>query len=101
MVMQTAWDRHEPGRRASCQRMVLAGQGGQRGCYLGKARADVGCHGLSSPAVLLVPGVGLSDREAEMALDPGQGRVADPVGADLLGRDPGEMTSEPLPEVVV
>jgi hypothetical protein len=55
--------------------MILTAQGSQCGCYLGKARADVGCHGLSSSAVVFVPGVGLGGREAEVALDPGQGRV--------------------------
>ena len=56
---------------------------------------------LSSPAVVLVPGVGLGDGEAEVALDPGQDRVPYPVHADLLGRDPGEVLAEPPPEIVV
>ena len=56
--------------------MVLTGQGGQCGCYLGEASADVGCHGLSSSAVVLVAGVGLGGREAEVALT-GRERITD------------------------
>ena len=56
------------GRRADRQRVSLAGQCGQCGRYLGEARADVGGHGLSSPAVVLVAGVGLGSGEAEVTL---------------------------------
>jgi hypothetical protein len=48
--------------------MVLAGQGGQFCCYLGKACADVGGHGFAAAAVVFVSGVGLGGGEAEMAL---------------------------------
>src|ERR1035437_5300671 len=96
-----ARSRYVPGRRADRQRVIFAGQGGQCGCYLGEAGADVGGHGSSSAAMVFVPGVGLGGGEPEVALDPGQGRVADPVRADLLGCDPREMASQSLPEVVV
>jgi hypothetical protein len=48
--------------------MILAGQGGKCRGYLREARADIGCHGLSAAAVVFVAGVGLGDREAEVAL---------------------------------
>ena len=63
-----ARDRYVPGRRAGRQRMILTGQGGQCGCYLGEACADVGGHGSSSGAVVFVAGVGLSGGEPEGAL---------------------------------
>jgi hypothetical protein len=59
---------HPSGRRVDRQRVILTSQGGQCGCYLGQACADVGCHGLSSAAVIFVSGVGLGCREAEVAL---------------------------------
>jgi hypothetical protein len=44
-----------------------------------------------------VPGVGVGDGEPEVALDPGQGGVAEPVGADLLGADPGQVPADADP----
>jgi hypothetical protein len=38
---------------------------------------------------------------AEVPFDPGQGGVAQPVGGDALGGDPGESFTEPVPELVV
>src|SRR6266536_5708321 len=81
--------------------MILAGQGGKCRGYLGKACPDVRCHCLSAAAVVFVPGVGLGSREAEVAFDPGQGGVPNPVHADLLGRNPREMLAKTPPEVVV
>ena len=81
--------------------MGLAGQGGEGGCYLWYACADVGGHGPASPAVVFVPGIGLGHGETEVALDPGQDRVSYPMHADLLGRHPGEVLAEPPPEIVV
>jgi hypothetical protein len=57
-----------PGRWADRQRMILTGQSGECGCYLGEARSDVRRHGLSSAAVVLMPGVGLGGGEPEVAL---------------------------------
>ena len=68
-----ALNRQASGRRLDRQRMILTGQGSQCGCHLGKARVDVRCHGPSALAVVFMPGVGLGGREAEVALDPGQG----------------------------
>jgi len=45
---------------------------------------------MAAAAVVFVAGVGLGDREAEVAFYPGQDGVTDPVHADLLGRHPGE-----------
>ena len=45
--------------------------------------------------------VRLRGGEAEAAFDPGQDRVSYPVGADLLGLDPGQVFAEAVPEVVV
>ena len=45
----------------------------------GKVGADVGRHGLAASAVVLVAGVGLGGREAEVTFDPGQRGVSDPV----------------------
>jgi hypothetical protein len=59
--------------------MRFSRQRGERSCYLGDARADVGGHGPSTAAVVFMSGVGLGDGEAEVALDPGQDRVPYPV----------------------
>ena len=48
-----------------------------------------------------MPGVGVRDGEAEVALDPGQGGVAYPVGADLLGLDPRQVLADACPQAVV
>lgn len=45
--------------------------------------------------------VGVSDGVAVVAFDPCEGGVAEPVGGDLLGCDPGEVVSDAMPEVVV
>jgi hypothetical protein len=51
--------------------------------------------------MVLVTGVGLGGREAEVAFYSGQGGVPDPVHADLLCRDPREMLAKAPPEIVV
>jgi hypothetical protein len=48
-----------------------------------------------------VAGVGAGDAVVEVAFDPGEGGVAQPVGGDALGGDPGEVVAEAFPEVVV
>ena len=48
-----------------------------------------------------VAGVGAGDAVGEVAFDPGEGCVAEPVGRDALGRDPGEVVAEACPDVVV
>lgn len=81
--------------------MGFACEGGERRCYLGETGTNVGGHGPSSAAVVFVTCVGLRHGETEVALDPGQGRVAYPVRGDLLCRYPREMVAETSPEVVV
>src|SRR5450755_1531286 len=81
--------------------MWLARQGGKRRGHLGEACSDVGGHCLAAAAVVFVSRVGLSDGEAEVPFDPGEGRVAYPVCADLLGGYPGKLVAEAPPEVVV
>ena len=86
------------------QRVRFAGQGGEGCCHFGQSGADVGGHGghgPCSPAVVFVACVGLGDREAELAFDPGQDSMAYPVHADLLCFDPWEMLPEAVPQVVV
>jgi hypothetical protein len=48
-----------------------------------------------------VSGVGAGDAVAEVALNPCQGGVAQPVDRDALGGDPGESLADTEPEVVV
>jgi hypothetical protein len=48
-----------------------------------------------------VAGVGVGDGVAEVAFHPGQGGVAQPVGADLLGGDPGQVLANAMLRVVV
>jgi hypothetical protein len=50
---------------------------------------------------VVVPGVGACDGVAEVAFDPGQGGVAQPVGGDALGGNPGQVLADSLPETVV
>ena len=52
-------------------------------------------------AAVGVAGVGAGDGVAEVALDPGQGGVPDPVDADLLGPHPGQVLADPDPQVVI
>ncbi len=73
-------------------------RGGERHRYLGQARADVGGHGPSSPAVVFVPGVGMGDRETEVPFHPGQGGAPDLVRTDLLGCYPRCVAAESLPQ---
>jgi hypothetical protein len=48
-----------------------------------------------------VTGVGAGDAVAEVALDPGQRGVPQPVGGDALGGDPRQLLAEAVPKVVV
>ena len=80
--------------------------GARRSARPGRRRPRRGWRGRRSPwrrlaAAVGVPGVGAGDGVAEIPLDPGQGRVTDPVHADLLGRDPGQVPAEAGPQVVI
>ena len=80
----------------------FAGQRGRGGGDLGERGAHVRRRGGARVACAVgVHGVGVRDGEPEVALHPGQGGVADPVGADLLGADPGQVTADALPQPVV
>jgi hypothetical protein len=79
--------------------MRLAGHDGQGGGHLLQTGLDVGSGGW--PGVVGVSGVGAGDPVAEVAFDPGEGGVAEPVGGDALSGDPGESFAESFPEVVV
>lgn len=46
-------------------------------------------------------GVGAGDAVAEVAFHPGEGGVAQPVGGDAVGGDPGQLIAEAVSEVVV
>src|SRR5260370_31370522 len=81
--------------------MRLAGQRGQGCGHLMDAGADIGRGSSGVASAVGVARVGLGDRVAEAALDPGQGGVPDPVHADLLCPYPGEMPAEALPQVVI
>lgn len=59
---------------------------------------DVGGGG---SGVVGVSGVGAGYAVSEVAFYPGEGGVAEPVGGDALGGDPGEAVAEAFPEVVV
>ncbi|MBV8809410.1 MAG: hypothetical protein JO033_12120, partial [Acidobacteriaceae bacterium] len=78
----------------------FAGEGRERGGDFGEVGADVGGGGARVGAVG-VPGVGAGDGVAEVAFDPGECGVPEPVSADLLSGDPGEMVTDPEPEVIV
>jgi hypothetical protein len=71
-------------------------QGGGDGLEVG---FDVG--GGGGAGVVSVAGVGAGDAVAEVAFDPGQGGVPQPVDGDALGGGPGRPLSEAGPEVVV
>ena len=77
----------------------LAGHGGEGGGDFLEAGFDVG--GGCWSGVVGVSGVGAGDPVAEVAFYPGEGGVAEPVGGDALGGDPGESVAEAFPEVVV
>jgi len=83
------------------ERVGLAGQRGEGGRDFGEGGADVGRGGAGLAAAVGVPGVGAGDGVPEVPLDPGQGRVPDPVAADLLGPDPGQVPAETGPQVVI
>lgn len=48
-----------------------------------------------------VTGVGAGDAVAEVAFDPGERGVSQPVGGDALVGYPGELLADAVPEVVV
>jgi hypothetical protein len=76
----------------------LAGEGGECGGDFVEVCRDVG----GCCACVVLAGVaGAGDGVAVVAFDPGEGGVAEPVGGDLLGGDPGEVLADAGPEVVV
>jgi hypothetical protein len=81
------------------QGMNLPGQTGKRGCDLVDVGADVGGSGAS--AAVGVARVRAGDGVAEASFHPSQGRVSEPVGADLLCGSPGKVLSDSRPQVVV
>src|ERR1017187_9724239 len=83
------------------ERVGFPGQRGQGGGYLVGGGADVGRGRARLAAVVGVARVGFGDGVAEVPLDPRQGRVPDPVHADLLRPYPGERPAEALPQVVI
>lgn len=72
------------------------GQGGGDGLQVG---FDVGGGGGSGGVG--VAGVGAGDAVPEVAINPGQRGVAQPVGGHALRRYPRQPLSEPCPQVVV
>ena len=82
-----------------CHGVWLAGHGGQGGGDLLQAGLDVG--GCSWAGVVGVSREGAGNPVPEVAFDPGEGGVSEPVGGDALGGDPGESVPEAFPEVVV
>ncbi len=84
----------------SGQRMRFTGQGGERCRDLGDVRAHVGRGDARIPAAV-VAGEGPGDGITVVALDPSQRRVPQPMRGDLLSSDPGQVSTEALPEVIV
>ncbi len=80
--------------------MGFPGECGKRSSNLGEAGADVG-RGGAYVAVVGVARVGPRNGVAEVAFDPGERGVAEPVGADLLRGHPWQMSAEANPNVVV
>jgi hypothetical protein len=77
----------------------LPGHGGQGGGDSVQVGFDVG--GGGGAGAVGVSGVGAGDAVPVVALDPGEGGVAQPVGGDAVSGDPGELLPETFPEVVV
>jgi hypothetical protein len=81
------------------ERVGLPCHGGQSGSDALEVSFDVRRGGGSDGVG--VPGVGAGDPVPEMAFDPGQGRVPEPVGGDALGGDPRRSFADAFPQVVV
>src|SRR5205814_2223763 len=81
--------------------MWFAGEGGECRGYLLDACADVGRGGARVAAAVSVAGVSAGDGVAEVAFDPGQRGVAQPVGTDLLDGHTGQVLTDALPQMVV
>src|SRR6266511_2184339 len=86
-------------RRLGGEWVWLAGHGGQCGGDGLQVGLDVGGGGRSGGVG--VAGVGASDAVAEVAFDPGQGGVPQPVGGDALGGHPRQLLAEAMPQVVI
>ena len=106
-----AWESFKPSRLASfagrvagcsvrCERVGLAGKGGKCGSNLLDVGADVGGGGVCV-AIVGVACVRAGDGVAEVSFYPRQCGVPEPVGADLLGGDPGQRFTNADPQVVV
>jgi hypothetical protein len=77
--------------------MRLSGEGRKSGGDLVDVGADVGGGGAGVAAPVGVPCVGMGHGVAEVAFHPGQGGVAQPVGADLLDGYPRQVLADALP----
>lgn len=77
----------------------FVGHGDQGGGDVLEGGFDVGGGGWAGGVG--VAGVGAGDAVAEVAFDPGQGRMAQPVGRHSLGSDPGKLAAKAVPEKVV
>jgi hypothetical protein len=73
----------------------FSGHGGQGGGDFVEAGFDVGGGGGSGGVG--VAGEGAGDAVAEVAFDPGEGGVPQPVGGDAVGGDPGQLLAEAVP----
>jgi len=74
----------------------FAGERGQRGGHLADAGAHVGRGGPHRRAASIgMPGVGPGDGVAQVALHPGQRGVTQPVCADLLRGNAGQIPTQP------
>lgn len=83
-----------------CDGVVVAGEGGDGGDFF-DGRADVGEGGGVVSGGFGVCGEGSGGAVSEVAFDPGECGVAEPVGRYMLGGDPMEGVREPLPQIVV
>jgi hypothetical protein len=78
--------------------MRLAGKTSGRGEVVDVGVEVGGCGGVGA---VVVACVGVGDGVAVVAFDPGERGVAQPVGADVLGGDPGQVLADATPQVVV
>src|SRR5689334_22885132 len=79
--------------RFFCQCRERLGDFVDVGSYIGRRSAGI--------VLAVVSGVRAGDGEAEVTFDPGERRVAQPVGADLLDGHPWNVLAEPGPQVVI
>src|SRR4051794_21198827 len=94
-------DRYQYHLESGGERVRLAGECGQSSSDVVDGGFDVGHGGVLGVSFVEVAGVGVGDGESEVAFDPGEGGVPDPVGGHVQGGDPGQVAAEADPEVVV